>query len=182
MQEFENGRLSIKSLGIVCPHCGASSKASTFAIFKEENRRKISGMKCTTCKEFIENADITLRYYCGYVVPDSSIIQRRLLSRDLESSRFFENFTVVIPSVVRKECDATKTGKEEFENLAKFASMGRIRVEFEGDVESVPNNITSLQRDEMIVNTALKYNAILITADNSMKLCGLARGVFTIFI
>jgi predicted PilT family ATPase len=96
--------------------------------------------------------------------------------------KFFENFTVVIPSVVRKECDVTKTGREEFESLARFASMGRIKVEYMGRVEDVPSNISSTQRDEMIVDVALKYNAILLTADNSMKLCGLAKGVFTIFI
>ncbi|MGC8912254.1 MAG: hypothetical protein ACP5K8_09290 [Nitrososphaeria archaeon] len=69
LEEFEKGRLSIKSLEIVCPKCGASSKASTFAIFKENTRGKISGMRCTNCKNFIENADVTLRYYCGYIVP-----------------------------------------------------------------------------------------------------------------
>lgn len=183
LKEFENGRLSIKSLEIVCPHCGSVSKASTFATFKDENTgRKISGMKCSSCKKFIENADITLRYYCGYIVPDSSIIQRRLISRDLESSRFFENFTVVLPSIVRKECDTTKIGKEEFENLAKFSAIGRIKVEYEDKIGELPANLSSTQRDEMIVDVALKYNAILLTADNSMKLCALAKGIFTIFI
>jgi len=182
LEEFEKGRLSIKSLEVVCPVCGTSSKASTFAIFRENAKGKISGMRCTNCKNFIENADMTLRYYCGYIVPDSSVIRRHLLSNDLESAKFFENFTVVIPSVVRKECDGTKTGKEEFESLAKFASMGRIKVEYDGRVEDVPSDLSSTQRDEMIVNVALKYNAILLTADNSMKLCGLAKGVFTIFI
>jgi predicted PilT family ATPase len=71
----------------------------------------------------------------------------------------------------------TKTGREEFESLARFASMGRIKVEYMGRVEDVPSNISSTQRDEMIVDLALKYNAILFTADNSMKLCGLVKGV-----
>lgn len=180
LEEFERGRLSIKSLEVVCPICGTSSKASTFAIFKGNNESKVSGMRCTNCKGFIKNADMTLRYYCGYIVPDSSIIRRHLLSNDLESTKFFENFTVVIPSVVRKECDVTRTGKGEFEKLARFASMERIKVEYEG--KDVPPDLSSTQRDELIVDVALKYNAILLTADNSMKLCSLAKGVFTIFI
>lgn len=181
LEEFEKGRLSIKSLEIVCPVCGTSSKAATFAIYKDAGS-KVSGMRCTSCKNFIENADMTLRYYCGYVVPDSSIIRRHLLSNDLGGARFFENFTVVIPSIVRKECDVTKAGREEFEDLARFASMGRIKVEYEGRVEDVPSELSSTQRDEMIVDVALKHNALLLTADDSMKLCGLAKGVFTIFI
>jgi hypothetical protein len=49
----------------------------------------------------------------------------------------------------------TKTGREEFESLARFASMGRIKVEYMGRVEDVPSNISSTQRDEMIVDVAL---------------------------
>jgi hypothetical protein len=42
--EFDKGRLSIKSLEVVCSVCGMLSKASTFAIFREKTKGEISGM------------------------------------------------------------------------------------------------------------------------------------------
>ncbi len=180
IDEFNKGRLSIQALSIVCPNCGSTNKSVSFAIFEKEDR-KVSGMKCPSCKKLVDDAGITLRYYCGYVVPDSSIIRRGLISKDLESSRFFESFTVVIPAVVRKECDM-KAGKREFERLAEFASMGRIRLETSGRVEETLSTLSSTEKDEMIVNTALEYNAIIITADSTMKAYSTSKNVFTISI
>ena len=126
-------------------------------------------MQCPSCKKLIDHAGITLRYYCGYAVPDSNVIRRGLISKDLESSRFFEDFTIVIPPVVRKECDAIRIGKKELDNLARFASIGRIRLETAGRIEEIPDGLSSIQRDEMIADVALKYNTILITADKTMR-------------
>ena len=53
---------------------------------------------------------------------------RQVISRDLRISRFFENFTVILSPVVRKECDGTPRGKKEFEELARFDSMRRIKL------------------------------------------------------
>jgi len=181
IEEFNEGHLSIKSLSVFCPSCGSINNAMTFAIYKKNNK-EISGLQCPSCKKIVEDAGITLRYYCGYVVPDSSIILRRLISKDLERSGFFEGFTIVIPRVVKEECDAGRSGKKEFAELAKFASMGRIRLEVEEGVEEDMKKLSSLQRDERIVNTALMYNAILITADNTMKLYAISKKIFTIFI
>lgn len=181
LEEFNKGGLSTKSLFMVCPHCGGKSKAVTFAVYEDANK-KISQIKCPSCKNLIKDAGITLRYYCGYLVPDTSVIRRELMSKDLESSRTFEDFTVVLTPVVRKECDKTRSGKTELERLAKFASLGRIRLESLGDVSKVPEDLTSQERDELIVNTAIEYNAILLTADNLMKAYGISREVFTLFI
>jgi len=180
IEEFNEGHLSIQSLSVFCPNCGAINNAMTFAIY-EKNKERISGLQCPSCKRIIEDAGITLRYYCGHVVPDSSIIRRRLISKDLERSGFFEGFTIVIPAVVKEECDAVRSGRKEFGELAKFASMGRIKLEVEERVEEV-KKLSSLQRDEKIVNTALMYNAILMTADNTMKVHAISKRIFTIFI
>lgn len=181
INEFTRGNLSIQSLSVVCPHCGEINNAITFAIFEDGKGIKKSEIKCLKCTNTINDAGITLRYYCGYTLPDSSIIRRGLISKDLERSRVFENFTIVIPPVVRKECD-TKGGKNEFKRLAKFASMGRIRLEFPGKVQELEDNLSNITRDEMITDTALKYNAILLTADNQMKSEAIAKSIFTIFI
>jgi len=180
IDEFNKGRLSVEALSVICPNCGDANKSVTFAIF-EEKGKKVSGAKCPSCKKLINDAGITLRYYCGYALPDSSIIRRGLISKDLESSRFFEGFTIVIPAVVRKECDVG-AGKKEFERLSEFASKGRIKLETIGRVEEIPDAFSSVERDERIVSSALEYNAILITADDSMKLYSISKNVFTMFI
>jgi ribonuclease HII len=180
LEEFNKGRLSIQSLAIICPHCGSINKSVTFAIY-EDDGRKISGIKCPKCKKLIENAGITLRYYCGYVVPDTNIVIRGVISKDLESSRFFEGFTIILPNVVRKEADNRK-GKQELGKLAELSSMGRIRLESPGKVEEIPENMPSVARDEKIVDIALQYNAILITSDQGIRAYASSKGVFHIYI
>lgn len=172
IEEFNRGNLSVKSLFLVCPHCGAINKAISYAISKA---------KCPSCNKFIDDVGITLKYYCSYSVPDSNIIIGGLLSKDLENKKFFEGFTIVIPPVVRKECD-TSGGKREFERLAKFASMGRIKLEEPGKVEDIPKGLSNLERDERIMEYVLEYNAIFITADNQMKAQAVSKDVFTIFV
>ncbi|MHA1197021.1 MAG: hypothetical protein ACTSSM_13080, partial [Promethearchaeota archaeon] len=105
LNEFSKGNLSIKSLSIVCPFCGNILKMVEFIVFKR-NGKRTSGIKCINndCKRIIENAGLTLRYYCGYVLPDSNAILRNVITNDLKSSKFFENFTIILSNVVRKEC------------------------------------------------------------------------------
>ncbi|MEM3389753.1 MAG: hypothetical protein QW506_03205 [Thermoproteota archaeon] len=182
LDNLSRGHLSIQSLSVICPYCGEISKAITFAIYENKNGKMVSEAKCPTCKKSIAHAGLTLRYYCGYIVPDSSIIRRGLLSKDLEGSRFFEDFTVIMSSIVRKECDAMRSGRHELDKLANFASIGRIKMECEGNVENIPSNLNSFQRDEMITDVAIKYNAIIVTADNPMKAYSVAKKIFTIFI
>lgn len=112
IKEFNQGNLSVKSLSLVCSSCGSVLKSAAFATF-ESARRKISELKCPNpdCDQLIRDAGMTLRYYCGYVIPDSTAIHRHIISNDLSASRFFENFSVVLVPVVRKECDGTPRGK-----------------------------------------------------------------------
>ena len=49
-------------------------------------------------------------------------------------------------------------------------------------VEDVPENMTSVERDERIIEIALDHNAIVITGDNAMKAHAIAKNIFTIFI
>ncbi len=177
MNEFNEGHLSITSLSVVCPHCGEILKGVTFAITNGD-----STIKCPECENFIRDAGMTLRYYCGYLVPDSSIIQRGLISKDLERSRVFEGFTIVIVPVVRKECDETPSGRREFDKLAHFGEIGRMRLEAHGSVRDVPNGLSNVERDEIIVDSVIELNGILLTADKGMRAYAIGRDVFTIFI
>lgn len=181
--EFSKGHLFIQSLSVVCQSCGSILKSAAFATFEEKGYKRTE-LKCTNldCEKFIRNAGFTLRYYCGYVLPDSSVIQRNLISNDLNASRFFEDFTILLAPVVRKECDGTPKGKREFEELWRYNAMGRIRLESLGKTEDIPDNLSKTIRDERIIETCFEYNAILLTADKSMSAFAGGRNVFTIFI
>ncbi len=181
LEEFNKGRLSIQSLSIVCPLCGHILKSVTFATLNN-GKKRTTKLKCPNCKRFIEDAGFTLRYYCGYLTPDSNAIQRNLISRDLESSRFFEDFTILLDPVVRKECDGTPRGKKEFEKLWKFNGIGRIKLESLGKIEEIPDSLPKNVRDEKIIETCLEFNAILLTGDISMAAFASGKNVFTIYI
>ncbi|MHA1414203.1 MAG: hypothetical protein ACTSO4_16490, partial [Promethearchaeota archaeon] len=171
------------SLSIVCPFCGRILKMVEFIVFKR-NGKRTSGIKCikNDCKRIIENAGLTLRYYCGYILPDSNAILRNVITNDLKSSKFFENFTIILSNVVRKECDGTPRGKREFEELSRLHSMGRINLQSIGKIENLPENLSNVRRDEMIIEDCIKYNAILLTGDKSMKTFAVGRNIFTIYL
>lgn len=105
-----------------------------------------------------------------------------MISNDLMASRFFENFTVILVPVVRKECDGTARGKREFEELRRYDSMGRIRLEAVGSVGDVPDGLSNVVRDEMIIGACVEHSAILLTADKSMATFAVGKEVFTIYI
>ena len=177
-KEFEAGGFSITTVSVVCPGCGERSKAALITI----DSNKTIG-RCICCKKEIPDLGPTLRYYCGYLLPDSNIVKGTLLSKDLEKSRFFEGFTVVLSPVVKYECDSP-AGKKELERLARFAAIGRIRLE---DVpQAIPlaefTKLSSLERDEAIKRGALSTNAILITGDNSLKAFAQAAGLFCLHV
>ena len=183
LDEFNKGRLSVQSLSLVCPSCGAILTSVTVAMF-HGNAGRISALKCPdkSCGKLIHNASFTLRYYCGYVVPDSSAIRRSVLSHDLVASKFFENFTVVLVPVVRKECDSMPRARKELDELRKYAGMGRIRLECPGEVADVPSGLSSAARDERIIESCLEWGAILLSADKPMTTFACGKGLFTIFV
>ncbi len=126
------------------------------------------------CKKPIPDLGFTLRYYCGYVLPDSNIITGGLLAKDLDRSRFFEGFTILLDATVRRECD-TPGGKQELGRLGRFAAIGRVRLD---EVGSVLEGGPSIERAEAILEAALRYNAILFTNDQGMKAAAQAKQVF----
>jgi len=76
-----------------------------------------------------------------------------------------------------KECDKAG-GKKELGRLAKYAAIGRIRL------EEIPETgkMEGLTNDERIIESAISFNAILITGDNAMKALAQAKGLFCLFV
>lgn len=161
IDEFNKGKFSIETLSIICPYCRSILKSVEFVIF-EKNGKEINGVKCTNkeCGRIIENVGITLRYYCGSVLPDSSALQRNIISQDLNTSKFFENFSIILSPIVRKECKDKPQGKREFEELSKLASIERIRLENIGKIEEIPDSLSKEERYERIIKDCITYNAI----------------------
>ena len=183
LDAFAKGQLSINSLALVCPFCGSILKSAAFAVYNEGKTRK-SSLKCANpeCERFIADAGPTLRYYCGYLIPDSSAIQRSIISNDLEASRFFEDFTIILTPVVRKECNGKPKAKREFERLRQYSARGRIKLENVGQVIEVADDLPNTVRDEMIIQYCLDYNAILVTGDKTMSTFAEGQGIFNIYV
>ena len=181
MDQFNSGNLSVQSLSVFCSSCGETLKHLRYVGYKDKDGKGNAFLKCPNCGEVIENPNTTLRYYCGYLLPDSSFIRRGILSKDLENSRLFENFTIILSPVVRKECDITKGGKQELNALGYFSSIGRIKLETVGNIRDIPDNLSNTERDEMIIEDCLKYNAILLTADGPMHSFAIGKDIFVIF-
>jgi ribonuclease HII len=171
---FSEGKFSITSLTVVCPACGVRSRAVLVT-----HQNGLTSGRCVDCKQSITGLNLALRYYCGFVLPDSNIIVGGLLSKDLEQSKFFEGFTVLFDPVVKKEID-TRGGRSELEKLARFAAINRIKLQ-DIEIGLAPANST-LERDEQIKDDALRYNAILITGDNAMKAFAQSKSLFCFYV
>lgn len=153
---------------VLCPHCGRILKSCK--VTPSEDKKLVG--RCINCSGIIPDLNTTLLYYCGYVVPDSSVILSGIISKDMERRRFFEGFTFLIHPVIRRECD-NKGGRKELGRLAHFSSIGRINFrepQEDSDKEQSP--------DELIVNTARKYNAIVYTRDRGMYGAIISKGMF----
>jgi len=164
---FREGKLSVETLSILCPYCGAMLKSCK--ITPAQDKRLVG--RCVNCREIIANLNTTLLYYCGYIVPDTSVILSGIISKDLSSGRFFEGFTFLMTPVVRRESD-TKRGRKELGRLARFSSMGRI------NLRDALLSTENLSPDEAIVEAARKYNAIIYTRDKGMYEMAISKGLF----
>lgn len=178
IERFNNGEFSIASLALFCSKCGTSSKALKL-IPKNYKTTPV----CLSCNnEFSsEETSLTLQYYCGKILPDSSAINRGFISKDLEGIKFFENFTFLLCPIVKQETDKTKGGKSEIEKLSKFAAIGRIRLE-ETSFNKNNDCMKDISNDELILQDAKNNNAILITADKHMRGLAQTKNIFTIWI
>ncbi|CAE6500797.1 hypothetical protein [Candidatus Nitrosotenuis uzonensis] len=174
-QKFESGELNIGSLSVNCP-CGASSKAIKLIPLNSQTTPT-----CVSCKKEIPDIAMTLQYFCGRIIPDTNVIARGFITKDLEGKRFFENFTFLLHPTVRYECDKHSGTKKELEKIGHFAAIGRIRLE---EIKSKINSkdLDSVERDDSILKSALENNSIVLTADNGMKGAAQSKGLFVMEI
>ena len=166
---FREGQLSTSSLTIACPNCGANTCACKLT---PDTQGELTG-RCISCGEVIRDLGPTLRYYCGMLIPDSSVLIAGAMSKDLDRKGFFEGFTVLFHPLVRKETD-TPGGKRELEQIGDFAAMGRIAfrtIEGREDIEKEKHDLE-------LIESAKKNDAILVTFDRGMYGNAVSQSVF----
>lgn len=164
---FREGKLSVASLTMLCPTCGGTMHSCK--ITPSDGEHYVG--RCIKCSSIIENLNTTLLYYCGYIVLDSNVIFEKIVHRDLEKGKFFEGFTFLLHPEVLRECD-TENGRKELEAFARFASLGRIKLEEITNVEPASDT------DESIVESARRCNAMLYSRDNRIHAMAMAKNVF----
>ena len=165
---FREGRLSTSSLRVMCPHCGASLGSCKLT---PEPAGGLVG-RCIQCNATIEDLAITLRYYCGSALLDSSTIISGSISKDLQKRGFFAGYTLLLHPIVAIETD-NPGGKREMELLGDFAAMDRVTLRRLDDSSSKTEN-----HDQLIIQAARGQDAILVTRDKGMYGNAVAQGVF----
>lgn len=180
IKSFEKGVLNIKTLSIVCTHCGETLKSIKMAnYYNKDNGVHVSDFKCSSCDKFLNDISFSLRYYCGYILPDSNAVSRNVITNDLKASRHFEHYKILMSSIVRKEIDGVPRAKKELDELKICFNSGIIKLENVGDDLDIAN-LDSAIKDNAIIKHALEYNSILITGDKSMATFALGEGLFVI--
>jgi uncharacterized protein YacL len=115
---------------------------------------------------------ITLRYYCGSALLDSSTIISGSVSKDLQKRGFFAGYTLLLHPLVAIETD-NPGGKKELELLGDYAAMDRVALRRVDD-----SNDKSENHDQVIIQAAKQQDAILVTRDRGMYGNAVAQGVF----
>lgn len=182
IESFENGVLNIQTLSLVCPECGENLKSIKLVNYYDKVAvHYVSEFKCSLCDNFLRDISFSLKYYCGYLMPDSHAISRNVISNDLKASRNFENYKILISSVVRKEIDGTPRAKNELEELKDYYNKGVIKLDNVGELNDGVDKDSAI-RDGLIIDHALRSNCMLVTGDKSMTTFALSKGVFVIDI
>ncbi len=180
LEDFSKGKLSIKSLAVICNCCGETLKSIKLVNFHDkQGGLNVSEFKCSVCGKFIDNLAFSLRYYCGYLLPDSNAISRCVITNALAATKNFENYKIIMSSVVRNEIDGTPRAKIELDQLKKFHNKGVIKLENVGDIVDI-SKMNSSSKDNIIIKHALNYDCILMTGDKSMVTFALGEGLFVI--
>ncbi len=165
---FRDGRLSTSSLRVMCPDCGVSLSSCKLT---PDPAGGLVG-RCIQCNMTIPDLGITLRYYCGSALLDSSTIISGSISKDLQKRGFFAGYTLLVHPLVAIETD-NPGGKKELELLGDYAAMDRVAL------RSLDNsNNKAENHDQVIIQAARKQDAILVTRDKGMYGNAVAQGVF----
>jgi ribonuclease HII len=131
---------------IECSNCGKFQQVLHF---------DFEQMICQTCKNPMDDLQLTLRHYCSSLIADPRIVEQKSLIRDLENAAFFENYRMIIPWT-----DSLKQKSKFVEGSSELEEnelLGRFILEYFKVNERKDINI-------QIIEKALESNSMLITS------------------
>lgn len=136
-------------------------------------------LKCSVCKKQIDRTSFQKFIYHQNIVVDTSAIISKIVSKDLNTNKFFQNTTITIPSYVYIEIDnrtrgQKRGGQNEIDNISKF---DKTLIELK---EIDTHFLSSGKKNDMkILESIDNLNACLLTQDRNMAVFGkLSHPVF----
>ncbi len=161
---FGSGKPSIEKLAVKCPYCWELNKSIFIDIVEEDGKKKVVG-KCIECGKIVPNLGYTLRYYTGYLMPDTRILAREDLCREVLISEFFYGFTILINPIAEYQAKKSEKVRKGIETLWKYGRTMGIKIRaIKSDVSrSEIERMSESEQNKMIIEWAKKNNAIVIT-------------------
>lgn len=139
--------------------------------FDQANIRYIKNntkLYCSKCDNLIEVKDFRKNFHGRLIALDTSVIISRIVSKDMNSSQYFEGNTFILPSFVYQELDnkgpnLKKGGLSEISTLEDLKGSKLMLEKFDTNFLD-----PSLSNDERIISVIITKNAILLTKDGTM--------------
>lgn len=156
LQAFQHAGVAPKHLtSIKCSNCRQRQQTVVYSA------RLGAPIRCEECQASINDLQLTLRYYCGAILIDDSIISTRALLSDLEGSALFENYRVIIPwSDSSKNDPNFMAGVQELKILEQ---LGRL------DLRYIKLDLSS-QDDlySLLAEKAIEQRSVIATSDEKL--------------
>lgn len=136
-------------------------------------------LKCSSCKGLIDRSSFQKFIYNQIIVVDTSAIISKIVSKDLNSNKFFQNTIITIPTYVNMEIDnrtkgQKKGGQNEIDCITKF-NKNLI------ELREIDTHLLSSgkKNDLKILESIDNLHACLLTQDRNMAIFGkLSHPVF----
>jgi ribonuclease HIII len=155
---------------VSCVYC----KANLTLIYIRFNRiRNETKFYCPLCGNLISVEKFRNHFSNRLIVLDTSAIIARIVTKDLNSSRYLEGNKFLLPSFVYEELDSKgpnlkKGGQKEISEMKRIKSIGRIDFD-EIDTHLLAHGLTN---DRKILSVLSNKNADLLTKDGTMTAFG----------
>lgn len=132
--------------------------------------KEATELLCPDCGSLVEKDYFKSNFKTGTMVMDTSSLINRIVSKDLRSTKYFEEMKILIPSCVYEELDKKepfkkKGAENEISALKEFQSQGIIDFQDVGT-----DGLLDLSNDKKIIHVVKEHGASLITYDRTQNL------------
>lgn len=128
--------------------------------------QKVTELFCPLCGKEIKPEEIKGFFSKNPLIIDTSSIISRVITKDLNTSQYFEGCKFIIPSMLYEELDSKQPsikvgGNREIEELRNFHEKGRISLEEFDDIE----DYSDVMNDKKFMRVIRFKNGIMFTKD-----------------